>query len=131
MTNVKEQTEFWSTDTPTSEDSAGPHPPARTMQGPLNLLLNLFGPPPTHTPTNTPTVHTYTLPSPGLVNTLCNEVCWKRLLKHLLVLEWIVNLTIRHAIGTGRRHVVREARMRPHCPTCHSQTSSQTPLSHA
>ena len=41
------------------------------------------------------------LPSSGLVDTLCNEVSRKRLLKHFLVFKRIVDLTIRHAKGMG------------------------------
>lgn len=36
-------------------------------------------------------------PSSGLVNTLCDEVCWKRVLKLAPVFEWVMHLGVGHA----------------------------------
>lgn len=37
------------------------------------------------------------IPSSGLINTLSNEICRETVLKLLLILEWVVDLSIGHA----------------------------------
>jgi hypothetical protein len=37
-------------------------------------------------------------PASSLVDTLANKVCWVSSFEELLVLEWIVLLSIRHAV---------------------------------